>query len=470
MNEITDTVIGDILVKKGLVTSENLQQCLQLQQDYSRDGQTKNLETILIERQLLEQEVLLQVRNSLVVEKDINIPGLLFIKKIGEGGMGAVYKGKQLSLDRTVAIKLLDSELSKNKNFLQRFIQEARVLAQLNHRNIVKAIDFGEVNGIYYYVMEYLKGRNLQEIVDDKGPLKEKTALGILLQMAQALEYIDQKKLIHRDVKPENMLLCRDGTTKLCDLGLAKWQKVGLSLTQEGAIVGTPYYLSPEQAQGKNDLDIRSDIYSLGASVYFMLTGKPPYEGEKATVIHFRHIYDPPPKISNVRPELSTIWDKFFEQIMAKDIDKRIQNPKKLIRIAGQLCQSRFSSSQNLMSVEISKDEEMGIDDTKTTDINVQREAKPVVVSAKNVSDTAPSVVKSKRRMADTPHRSATASKVKSCPSEPNSGERRDKQRHSVRKQKPQKHKLMWMIITIFLSLLAIAIGIGARLILTKYN
>lgn len=336
MEDTTGLALCQALVQKKLLTMEVLERCLQ-----QSSNEAKSLEDILVEQKLVGKDDIVRAKNFMIAGRDVDIPGYLLIKKVGEGGMGEVYKGIQLSLDRTVAIKFLDPELGKNQNFLQRFIQEARGLAQLNHRNIVKGIDFCECRGTYYYVMEYLSGRNIQDIVDKKGPLKEKTALAILMQMSQALEYIESQQLIHRDVKPENILLCKDGTAKLCDLGLAKWQKCDLALTREGAIVGTPYYLSPEQAQGKIDVDIRSDIYSLGATLHFMMTGKPPYEGEKATVIHFRHIYDPPPKVTEVRADLSSQWDKFFARIMAKDIEKRIQSPKELMQAVAKLARNQ---------------------------------------------------------------------------------------------------------------------------------
>lgn len=331
MAEINDTAISQMLIKNGLIKIEALQKCLQAQKILHAQGNKKSLDTILLEQHQVKFEDIVYIKNCIILEKEIDTPGLLFLEKLGEGGMGAVYKGMQLSLNRPVAIKLLNPDLGKQKDFIERFRQEARVLAQLTHSNIVRGIDFGESHGTYYYVMELLEGSNIEAIVNKLGPYDEKATLPILLQMAHALDYIQQKNLVHRDIKPENILVCEDGTAKLCDLGLAKWKRKSSNLTQEGSIVGTPYYTSPEQCQGVVDVDIRSDIYSLGATAHFMLTGKPPYEGEQASVIFFRHIYDPAPKITTLRPDLPSWWDALFARIMAKKLDDRFQTPKELV-------------------------------------------------------------------------------------------------------------------------------------------
>lgn len=245
--------------------------------------------------------------------------------------MGVVFKGVQISLERPVAIKILDPDLGKEQAFVDRFHQEARMLASLSHQNIVKGIDFGVSDNVYYFVMEYLKAKALGEIVAANGPLEYQLSFKILEQMAQALEYAHKKGLVHRDIKPDNILLCSNKKAKLCDLGLAKWRKRNLELTSAGTVIGTPYYLSPEQAQGEIDVDIRSDIYSLGATFYFLLTGEPPYDGDRESVIHYRHIYDPPPKITEINSQLPSKLDVLFEKMMHKDKTKRIQTPAELI-------------------------------------------------------------------------------------------------------------------------------------------
>lgn len=346
MAKAKDKELGKLLVKKGLVSSIKMKECIQIQKSmYEKDKVKKLLEEILLEQKYVTIQDLITIKNYILLGQEVDLPNIQLLKKLGEGAMGVVYKGMQISLERPVAIKILDPDLGKEKTFIDRFHQEARMLASLSHQNIVKGIDFGSFGNLHYFVMEYLKAKTLGEIVSVHGPLEYKFAMNILNQMAQALDYAHKKGLVHRDIKPDNILLCDNKKAKLCDLGLAKWSKSNLDLTSVGTVIGTPYYLSPEQAQGEIDVDIRSDIYSLGATFFYILTGEPPYDGDRESVIHYRHIYDPPPKVSEVNSKLPAKLDILFEKIMNKDKGKRIQTPCELLIELGKMDSTARKSS-----------------------------------------------------------------------------------------------------------------------------
>jgi tetratricopeptide (TPR) repeat protein/tRNA A-37 threonylcarbamoyl transferase component Bud32 len=205
-------------------------------------------------------------------------PQLEIVELLGQGGMGTVYKARQTKLDRPVALKILALSAERGPDFAERFNREARALARLNHPNIVSVFDFGEVNGLYYLLMEYVDGVDLRRTLE-KGPLAPRHALALVGQICTALQYAHDRGVVHRDVKPENILLDRDGNVKIADFGLAKL--VGRSqadqrLTATRQIMGTPHYMAPEQIERPLDVDHRADIYSLGVVFYEMLTHELP--------------------------------------------------------------------------------------------------------------------------------------------------------------------------------------------------
>jgi serine/threonine protein kinase len=207
-----------------------------------------------------------------------HFPQLAVLELLGQGGMGAVYKARQTKLDRLVAIKVLPPEVARDPAFAERFTREARSLARLNHPNIVTVHDFGDADGLYYFTMEYVDGRNLRDLLLD-GPLPAAQALAIVPQLCDALQYAHDEGLVHRDIKPENILLDRKGRVKVADFGLAKL--VGLTpayLTLTGAheVMGTLLYMAPEQMKRSHAVDHRADLYSLGVVLYEMLTGELP--------------------------------------------------------------------------------------------------------------------------------------------------------------------------------------------------
>jgi predicted Ser/Thr protein kinase len=205
-------------------------------------------------------------------------PQLAILELLGQGGMGAVYKARQLKLDRIVAVKLLPPEWGRDPAFAERFAREARALARLSHPNIVAVHDFGESDGLFYLVMEYVDGANLRHVLED-GPLNPARALAIVPQICDALQYAHEEGIVHRDIKPENILLDRKGRVKIADFGLAKLlgrPRAAFTLTGTHQVMGTLDYMAPEQRQRPQEVDHRADIYSLGVVFYEMLTGELP--------------------------------------------------------------------------------------------------------------------------------------------------------------------------------------------------
>ena len=201
------------------------------------------------------------------------------VKKLGQGGMGAVYKARHEALDRDVALKVLAPNLAANKSFVDRFLREARIQAKLDHPHIVKCYHIGEHKGLPYLALEYIDGGSVQACVEKLGKLSVGDAVHITLACAYALQHAHEQNMIHRDIKPDNLLISKKGVVKLADLGLAKATDENLSLTQSGTGAGTPYYMSPEQTRNAKHCDGRTDVYSMGVMLYVLLTGKMPFQG-----------------------------------------------------------------------------------------------------------------------------------------------------------------------------------------------
>ena len=257
--------------------------------------------------------------------------GFEIVEKIGVGGMGAVYKAKQLSVDRFVALKILPPKFAQDAKFVKRFLREGRTAARLDHPNVVHAIDAGQAEGHYYYAMELVDGQNLQQVLKAQGRLPEQKALEYIRDVAAALERAHRAGLIHRDIKPANILITHEGTVKLADLGLARETKPSDgSITQSGKAIGTPHYISPEQIRGVPNLDGRCDIYSLGATLYHLMAGEPPFAGGTANEVMAKHLNDPLPNPKWHVPELSDNAIAIMTRAMAKDRDKRYSSAREM--------------------------------------------------------------------------------------------------------------------------------------------
>ena len=249
-----------------------------------------------------------------------------------------MFLAEQTSLKRQVAIKVLRSDFVAHDVYRKRFEQEAKAAAALNHPNIVQVFAVGEAGGTHYIAQEYIQGVNLRQFLNRKGPPELPVALRIMKQVAVALQAAGDAGIVHRDIKPENIMITRKGVVKVTDFGLAQLTQgpERLNLTQDGVTVGTPLYMSPEQVHGA-ELDQRSDIYSLGVTYYHLLAGRPPFDGETALSVAFRHVHDAPPPLAERRADLPAGLHDLVHKMMAKQREDRLPDAKsvwkELVRI-----------------------------------------------------------------------------------------------------------------------------------------
>jgi serine/threonine protein kinase len=249
------------------------------------------------------------------------------LERIGQGGMGAVYKARQTSLRRTVALKTLQAALANDVEYIARFQQEAVAAAGLSHPNLVQVFSAGENEGLHWFAMEYIEGESAKVRLKRKGRLDPLEAIAIAIHVATALEYGWRKAaLIHRDIKPDNIFLSSDGEVKLGDLGLAKSAGQTQGLTMTGASMGTPHYISPEQVEAMKDVDLRADIYSLGCTLFHLLSGQAPFDGNSAVAIMMKHVNAPVPDLRSAWPECPIELATVVKRMMQKHPADRQQS------------------------------------------------------------------------------------------------------------------------------------------------
>ncbi|MFY9188652.1 MAG: Stk1 family PASTA domain-containing Ser/Thr kinase [bacterium] len=252
------------------------------------------------------------------------------MEKIGEGGMAVVYKARCTFLDRWVAIKILRDQYANNPEFVDRFQREARAAARLAHPNIVSIYDVGEDQGRHFIVMEYVQGENLKDYLSRRGPLTPQTVAEMGQQVAAALAHAHCRGIIHRDIKPHNLLVSPEGQVKVTDFGIAR-AAAASSLTETGVVLGSVHYFSPEQAQG-GAVDARSDIYALGVVLYELLTGEPPFTGDSPIAIALSHLDSEPPAVAELCPHVPEDLEQAIMKAMAKDPAHRYQTAGELNR------------------------------------------------------------------------------------------------------------------------------------------
>ena len=255
-------------------------------------------------------------------------------KKLGKGAMGEVYYGIHPNLDIPIAIKTLSKSLIEDELFIERFIREAKMAARLRHENAIMIYDADHDEGNHFIVMEYVSGGDLSDLIEKKGRLSEEQALHITGCIASALQAAAKFNIIHRDIKPENIMLSEDGTPKLADLGIARQNSDGqVNTTMTGVIVGTPSYLAPEQAHDSKGVDARADIYALGCTLFKMLSGECPYQGETALSVMMKHVNEPVPDIRKRIPDISDGTAELLMKMMAKKPEDRPQSADELISL-----------------------------------------------------------------------------------------------------------------------------------------
>lgn len=316
--------------------------------------------------ELVQQNILTPEQVKVVLGEnsgDFIIGNYLLLEKIGQGGMGIVYKARHTVMDRIVAIKLLSPDFVKNQKVAARFLKEIRTLAKLEHPNIASALDANEFRQMQYLVMEYVDGTDLGSLVRQKGKLSVDLAIRCIYYTACALAHAHQLGVIHRDIKPGNLLLSKSGQLKVVDFGLARfWENsdapgqetVGMEFTREKAITGTIDYMSPEQAINATRADERSDIYSLGCTLYFLLTGESVYSGSTQLEKILAHRESKIPLMRTKVPEIPEELDRIFYQMIRKRPAKRFQNWQQLIQTIEQFAISHNYALEKASATESS--------------------------------------------------------------------------------------------------------------------
>jgi eukaryotic-like serine/threonine-protein kinase len=262
--------------------------------------------------------------------------GYRLMRRLGSGAMADVYLAEQVSLGRHVALKVLRPATLRHPAAVSRFEQEARAAASLVHGHIVQIHEVACIDGLHVLVEEYVAGPSLRTWLEVRGPLDPRQALAVLAQVGSALARAAQQGIVHRDIKPENLLVTPAGDVKVADFGLVRVAGEDLDLTQDGMTLGTPLYMSPEQGEGRA-VDARSDLYSLGATVYHLLAGKPPFTGSSAIAVVMSHIKDPLSPLVAKRPDLPAGLCGIVERLLAKDPADRFASPQELLQAVSEL-------------------------------------------------------------------------------------------------------------------------------------
>ncbi len=326
--QLDDQKFAETVLGERLITREQLDDCLKTQRQLSQQGQTRSLRQIAQDKRLLSEKPAAQKETLPPPEgAPQRIGDFELLAKVGEGGMGAVYKARQVSMDRLVALKLLPEKLARNAEFVDRFYREARASARLDHSNIIRGIAVGEAAGFHYFAMEYVQGRSLLDMLKGGELLDLQKAVDLMTQITRALAHAHQRNVIHRDIKPSNVLVTDDGVAKLADLGLAKRLDTDISiLTTTGSGLGTPYYMPPEQARDAKRADERSDVYALGATFYHLITGRVPFSGPTPAHVLLEHQKTPVTPPRHVRNDIPERLSLIIEKMMAKDPANRFED------------------------------------------------------------------------------------------------------------------------------------------------
>ncbi|MHC4110477.1 MAG: serine/threonine protein kinase [Planctomycetota bacterium] len=328
-----DTVFGKMAVEQGLCTDEELRSSLGELKNRRKVNPTM-LRDVMVELGYVTETQSERLKKSLKEQKAAahRIPGYKVLGKLGSGAMAIVYQAKQLSLNRMVAIKVLPKRFSENPEYVERFYKEGQAAAKLNHTNIVQAYDVGQAGGYSYFVMEYVEGKTLYDDLSADKAYSEKEAVDIIIQVAHALAHAHARGLIHRDIKPKNIMTTTNGKVKLADMGLAReTADIEAAQSEAGKAYGTPYYIAPEQIRGEIDIDGRADIYGLGATFYHMVTGRVPFMADNPADVMRKHLRDPLIPPDHINSSLSAGVSEVIEIMMAKKKRNRYKDVEELL-------------------------------------------------------------------------------------------------------------------------------------------
>jgi serine/threonine-protein kinase len=335
MNPLPDdeTLLLKAATRNGWISAEHVVEARALQDKLVELGlRPKPMGEILMERGFITDIQKKELEQTVAkVKAAFRIPGYQLLEKLGGGSTGTVYRARQLGLDRIVALKVLAKWLCDDEGYVRRFIKEARLAGRMNHPHIVQGFDAGEAQGLWYFAMEYCPGPTLLSLLNRGGAMDETRVVSIMRQIAMALGHAHELGLVHRDVKPDNIVIAEGGIAKLLDLGLAKDVRRKSGSTERGSTLGTPNYISPEQAKGLEDIDGRSDFYSLGATFYHALTGQPPFDGPNPTVIMLKHVSENPVPLSKLVPAVHPDTERIVLRMLAKNPLDRYQTAQALL-------------------------------------------------------------------------------------------------------------------------------------------
>ncbi|MBI4617176.1 MAG: serine/threonine protein kinase [Planctomycetes bacterium] len=317
---------------------DKVQECLDIQKVLAQQGKEFGLMEILMKKGYLSARQLLYLKTGDGVGLDMANPkdqglleGYYLDRKIGQGGMATVYQGRRLDNGLICAVKVLFTHHAQNPRLVDGFLNEGGLLQRLQHDNVVRGFDTGHSNGFHYMALEYVEGVTVLGLLEKKGALSEELALHIILQVARALTYLASQNITHRDIKPGNMLIDASGRIKLCDLGFAKTSVPEGGQKEEETTCGTVQYISPEQATGRSDVDIRSDIYSLGATLYHLVVGEVPFSGSDSMEVMAKQLREGLSCQKVKTRNISRHLHYFLEKMMAKEREIRYENPGELI-------------------------------------------------------------------------------------------------------------------------------------------
>ncbi len=333
---LDDSTLMRVLVDSKLATADEVAACAEEAKRLQKNGEPNALARTLIEKGYVTPSQINRLsddsRGDSIYRPAQQIPGFQILGRLGSGAMATVYKAKQLSLDRIVAVKVLPRRMSENEEFVSRVRKEGRAAAKLSHINIVQAIDVGEAGGYHYFVMEYIDGRTVWDDLRKNQAYSEQEAIQVVIQTASALEHSHGRGFVHRDVKPKNIMITNQNVVKLADMGLAReMSDKEAALAEAGRAYGTPYYISPEQIRGEVNIDTRADIYSLGATFYHMVTGKVPFEGNTPSSVMHKHLKEVLVPADHINTSLSAGVGEMIEVMMAKNPEDRYASAKDLL-------------------------------------------------------------------------------------------------------------------------------------------
>jgi len=356
---ISDEAFARAAQQGGLITFEELEAARAAQSQSAKNGVLVSLADVLVQQALIRPNVRENIEKKLQAQQQGGLQQLgnyKLLKKLGEGGMGAVYLAEDLTMQRKVALKVLPKKHAGDSEFLTRFKREAKATGKLNHVNIITAYDAGEDMGHHFYAMEYCEGEPLDAILKREKVLTSEKALEIVIQVARGLKHAHDHGFIHRDIKPANIFVTATGIAKILDLGLSKdiSDSEKSFNTQSGVALGTPHYISPEQAKGDKGIDGRTDIYSMGATFYHLITGQTPFQGSTAALIMLKHLNEQLPNPQDINEEIPDGVAHVIQKMMAKETDDRYADCAELLADLELVSEGKMPSSHAIDAVKSS--------------------------------------------------------------------------------------------------------------------